>query len=93
MKLSPAHHPETDGQTENANKVMKTYLRNYINYTQNNWVDFLPDAEFAANNMTNASTGMTPFFINNGYHPRTGELNPLATTMTKAKLRSRKQTN
>lgn len=49
-KLSSAHHPETDGQTENANKVMKNYLRAYVRYAQDDWVDFLPDAEFAVNN-------------------------------------------
>lgn len=71
-KPSSAHHPETDGQTENASKVMKNYLRAYVRYAQDDWVDFLPDAEFAANNHENASTGMTPFFAELGYHPRSG---------------------
>ena len=26
IKFSPAHYPETDGQTESANRVMKNYL-------------------------------------------------------------------
>lgn len=72
IKLSSAHHPETDGQTEIVNKALKNYLRSYINYAQDDWVDWLPDAEFAANNFVNQSTGMTPFFANHGYHPRTG---------------------
>lgn len=71
-KLSSAHHPETDGQTENANKVMKNYLRAYVRYAQDDWVDHLPDAEFAANNHVNVTTGMTPFFADHGYHPQTG---------------------
>ena len=29
-------------------------------------------AEFAANNHVNASTGITPFFADNGFYPRTG---------------------
>ena len=29
-------------------------------------------AEFSANNHINESTGMTPFFADNGFHPRTG---------------------
>ena len=33
IKFSSAHHLETNGQTEDANKVMKNYLRTYINYT------------------------------------------------------------
>ena len=72
IKFSLAYHPETDGQTESANRVMKNYLRAYIAYTQDNWVDYLSIAEFAASNHINASTGMTLFFANHGFHPRTG---------------------
>ena len=72
IKASTAFHPETDGQTENANKTMKNYLRAFTNYAQDNWADLLPDAEFAANSNVNASTGMTPFFADHGYEPRSG---------------------
>ena len=51
---------------------MKNYLRAYINHMQNDWVDHLPMAEFSANNHVNESTGMTLFFADNGFHPRTG---------------------
>ncbi|KAI1507740.1 hypothetical protein Ptr86124_013273, partial [Pyrenophora tritici-repentis] len=60
-KLSTGYHPETDGQTENANAWLKQYLRSYINYEQDNWALFLPMAEFEANNAINASTGTTAF--------------------------------
>lgn len=43
-KLSTAWHPETDGQTENANADLKAYLRAYVNYNQNDWLDYLPTA-------------------------------------------------
>ena len=56
VKFLSAHHPETDDQTENANKVIKNYLRAYISYTQDDWVDHLPMAEFLANNHINEST-------------------------------------
>jgi hypothetical protein len=72
IKLSTAHHPETDGQSESAVKGLKNYLRSYINFTQDDWAQFLPDAQFAANNHTNESTGISPFFANHGYHPRDG---------------------
>ena len=39
IKFSSAQHLETDGQTENANKVMKNYLQAYVNYAQDDWVD------------------------------------------------------
>ena len=78
IKFSSVQHPETDRQTENANKVMKNYLQAYVNYAQNNWVDQLPMAEFSANNHINELTGMTPFFADNGFHPQTGVKPPQA---------------
>lgn len=71
-KLSTAWHPQTDGQTEIANQALKTYLRKYINYTQDNWAEWLYLAEFQANDTVNSSTGLTPFFADLGYHPRSG---------------------
>ena len=89
IKFSSAQHPETDEQTENANKVMKNYLRAYISHTQDDWVDHLPMADFSANNHANESTGITPFFADNGFHLRTG-VEPLQAyqqgTSRKAKL-------
>ena len=78
IKFSSAQHPETDGQTKNANKVMKNYLRAYISHTQDDWVDHLPMAEFSANNHVNESTEMTLFFADNGFHLRTGVEPPQA---------------
>ena len=68
VKFLLAHHSETNGQTENANKVMKNYLRAYISHFQHNCIDHLPMAEFLANNHVNESTEMTPFFADNGFH-------------------------
>ena len=79
-KLSSSHHPETDGQTEIANKMIKNFLRSFINYLQDDWVDWVPDAEFTANNHANESTGMTPFFASYGHHPRTGAEPPKPST-------------
>jgi transposase InsO family protein len=71
IKSSSAHHPETDGQTENVNKVMKNHLRAYVTYAQDDWVDYLPDAEFAVNNHMNVFIDMISFFADHEYHPRT----------------------
>ena len=55
------------------NQTVETYLRHYINATQNNWVKLLPTAQFAINNMDNETTGVSPFFANHGFHARTPE--------------------
>ena len=69
-KLSTAYHPETDGQTERANKTLNVYLRHYVNYLQNDWAKWLPIAEFNMNNHVNSSTGISAFFASFGHHPR-----------------------
>ena len=69
QKLSTAYHPQTDGQTEKTNSTLEQYLRMYVSYGQDNWVDLLPFAEFAYNSATSASSNETPFFANFGFHP------------------------
>jgi hypothetical protein len=69
-KLSTAHHPETDGQTERLNAEMEIYLRAYINYLQDDWVQWLCIAEFAANALPSTATTVSPFFANRGFEPR-----------------------
>uniref|UniRef100_A0A803TDM9 Gypsy retrotransposon integrase-like protein 1 n=1 Tax=Anolis carolinensis TaxID=28377 RepID=A0A803TDM9_ANOCA len=69
-RLSSAHHPQTDGQTERTNATLEQYLRCYVNYQQDNWASLLPLSEFAYNNGVQASTKETPFFANYGFHPR-----------------------
>jgi len=51
------------------NQTLEQYLRVYCNYQQDNWSELLPLAEFAYNNTPSATTGITPFFANKGYHP------------------------
>ena len=38
LRLSSGHHPETDGQTEQENQELERYLRFYVNYLQDDWV-------------------------------------------------------
>ena len=58
IRLSTAFHPQTDGQTEKLNTVMEQYLRYFINYLQDDWAEWLPCVEFAANNQAPKTTGM-----------------------------------
>src|SRR5437667_2019071 len=67
---STAFHPQSDGQTERVNQVLEQYLRIFCDYQQDNWYQLLPLAEFVYNNAQNASTGVSPFYANYGYHPR-----------------------
>ena len=71
--LSTAFHPQTDGQTERQNQTLEQYLRSYINYQQDDWISWLPMAEFAYNNMEHAFTGVSPFFAMTGRHLRIEE--------------------
>lgn len=68
--MSTAYHPETDGQTEIVNQEMERYLRAYCNYQQDDWDEWLIDAEAAANSAPSATTTISPFFATNGYEPR-----------------------
>jgi hypothetical protein len=66
---STVYHPQTDGQTERVNREVEKYLRMFTNHRQDDWVDWLPVAEFAFNNVVHEATGQTPFFLNKGRHP------------------------
>ena len=67
---STAFHPRSDGQTERVNQTLEQYLRIYCDYHQDDWAQLLPLAEFVYNNAQSASTRVSPFFANYGYHPR-----------------------
>ncbi|QRV96830.1 Transposon Ty3-G Gag-Pol polyprotein [Ceratobasidium sp. AG-Ba] len=69
-KLSTAFHPETDGITERTNQWLKGFLRSFCNYRQDDWVRWLPIAEFCHNNQVNSATGKTAFETVYGMHPR-----------------------
>jgi len=69
LHFTSGYHPEGDGQTERTNQTLEQYLRIFCNYQQDNWHTLLPIAEFAFNNAPSATTGISPFFANKGYHP------------------------
>ena len=69
LAMSTAYHPQTDGQTERANRTLEDMLRAFVNWEQDDWDVYLPAAEIAYNNSIQASTGFTPFYLNYGQHP------------------------
>ena len=72
-KLAPstAYHPQTDGQSEIANRKVEEMIRAFANYRKDNWDEHLIDFEVAYNSAVNSTTLSTPFFINYGMHPKT----------------------
>jgi hypothetical protein len=68
-RLSTSFHPQTHGQIEWQNQTMEQYLRAFATYEQDNWVELVPLADFAYNNLLHVTTRLTPFFANYGYHP------------------------
>jgi hypothetical protein len=66
LTMSTAYHPETDGQTERANRTLEEMTRSYVNWKQDDWDEHLSALELAYNNSVQASTGKTPFFLNAG---------------------------
>jgi len=70
-RMSTAFHPQTDGQTEQLNETIEAYLRAFVGHEQDDWVRLLPMAEFAYNNSVTTGNGISPFYANYGFHPRT----------------------
>ncbi len=44
-------------------------MRVYINFYQDDWVDWFPLAKFAVNNQVLEITELRPFFVNYSFHP------------------------
>jgi len=69
LHFTSGYHPKGGNQTEHTNQTLKQYLHVYCNYQQDNWSKLLPLTEFAYNNALSATTSVSPFFTNKGYHP------------------------
>lgn len=69
LNMSTAFHPQTDGQTERANRTLEDMLRHYVDDHQKDWDLCLTAAEFACNSAVQTSTGYSPFFLNYGADP------------------------
>ena len=73
LQMSTEVLPETDGETERVNQILKDDHRSYAtSFTC--WSAFLPLAELALNSAVHASTGLTPFVVNSARHPRVSTL-------------------
>ena len=61
LKLSTAHHPQTDGQSERTIQTLEDMLRSCVIDFGGSWDSHLPLVEFAYNNSYHSSIGMAPF--------------------------------
>ena len=68
LHFTSDYHSKGDGQTKCTNQTLEQYLCVYCNYQQDNWSKLLPLTEFAYNNALSATTSVSPFFTNKGYH-------------------------
>ena len=88
LSMSSAFHPQSDGQTEMANRTVEEVLRHFVLPSQRDWDEQLPMVQFAINNSKSATTGETPFFLNYGAHPNTPLVNQLPATSAIPALRT-----
>ena len=70
-KLSTAYHSQTNEQTKRMNQTLKQYLRCYINYRQNDWIQLLSVAQLTFNNTTTEVISMSSFFANYKFELKT----------------------
>ena len=86
-KLAPstAYHPQTDGQSEIANRKVEEMIRAFANYKKDNWDEHLVDFEVAYNSAVNSTTLCSPFFVNYGVHPKIVPLETLSSHNPSAK--------
>ena len=68
LHCTSRYHLEGDGQTKYTNQTLEQYIQVYSNYQQDNWSELLLLAEFVYNNALSTTTGISPFFMNKGYH-------------------------
>ena len=69
-KLFIAWHSKTDDQTKIINANLKTYFRAFVNYNQNNWVNYLTIIEFEINSTKSSLTNVESFLTTKKYFSR-----------------------
>ena len=96
QKLSTAFYPQTNGQTERQNSIIKAYFCAFIKFEQNNWARLIFMAEFTYNYAKNTNTDHISFKLNYVYYPCVfykKDLNSHTKSKTARKLFSELQTS
>jgi hypothetical protein len=71
LNFGSAYHPQTDGQTERVNQILKDMLRACALKDRKSWDKCLPYAKFSYNNSYQKSLKMSPFKVLYGRNCRT----------------------
>ncbi|MCO5594529.1 hypothetical protein L7F22_048561 [Adiantum nelumboides] len=66
LKFSSSFHPQTNGQSEEANSIVLDLLKCYVSKHKGKWEQYLPLVEYAYNNTVHSSTGKAPLEIVEG---------------------------
>ena len=66
LRLFTAYHSRTDEQTKRINQTLKQYLRHYVNYYQDNWIELLSMTQIAMNSKISNTTKISSYFANYG---------------------------
>jgi len=69
LQMTTAFHPQSDGQTEVANKVIVMYLRCMTGDRPKQWLRWLPGAEYTYNTAYQSALRDTPFRVVYGRDP------------------------
>ncbi|KAL8269252.1 hypothetical protein Esti_006821 [Eimeria stiedai] len=67
--LPSAWHPQTDGQTERANRTIEQMLRTYTENREEEWPDLRPALELGYSCNCHSATGLSPFEVMLGENP------------------------
>jgi len=70
-KLSITYYSQMNEQMKRMNQTLKQYLRCYINYRQNNWIQLLSVAQLTFNSITTKVISMSSFFANYEFKSKT----------------------
>ena len=73
-QLLTVYHPQMDGQTERINQEIEMFLQYYVNYQQDNWMEWIATTEFQYNNKKHMAIKRTSFELNFGRHLQKGDL-------------------
>ena len=69
LSLSTTYHPQSDGETEQVNQEIETYLQIFCRNNPTSWMNSITHAEFTHNHRPHSVTSQLPFFLMMGYEP------------------------